>query len=184
MTAVPKHKMTVDEYLAWLEGRPGRYELFAGTVYAMAPERAGHARVKYSVQAALLQGIQGAKLPCEMLPDGMTIRIDQETAHEPDALVHCGDLPANATEVSEPVVVVEVLSPSTRHIDATAKLAGYFSKPTVRHYLVVDPDRRLIVQHSRNDAGVITTSIVTGGTLSLMPPGIDIEVTDIFKHPL
>jgi Uma2 family endonuclease len=117
-----------------------------------------------------------------MLPDGMTVRIDRETAHEPDALVHCSDLPANAVEVPEPVVVVEVLSPSTRHIDATAKLAGYFSKPSVRHYLVLDPDRRLVVQHSRNDAGLITTSIMTGGAITLMPPGIEIEVGDIFQH--
>jgi Uma2 family endonuclease len=41
MTAPPKHKMTVDEYLAWAEGQPGRFELYAGTVYAMTPERAG-----------------------------------------------------------------------------------------------------------------------------------------------
>jgi Uma2 family endonuclease len=43
MTALPKHKMSVDEYLAWAEGQPGRFELYAGTVYAMTPERAGHA---------------------------------------------------------------------------------------------------------------------------------------------
>ncbi len=44
MTALPKHKMTVDEYLAWAQGRPGRFELYAGTVYAMTPERAGDDR--------------------------------------------------------------------------------------------------------------------------------------------
>ena len=58
MTAQPKHRMTVDEYLAWAEQRPGRYELHAGRVYAMTPERAKHAKIKYLVQTALLGGIQ------------------------------------------------------------------------------------------------------------------------------
>jgi Uma2 family endonuclease len=127
MTTLPKQKMTVDEYLAWADGRPGRYELYAGIVYAMTPERAGHAKVKYAVQTALLAGIRRARLSCHMLPDGMTVRIDQDTAHEPDALVYCGEeLPASAIEVPNPVIVVEVVSPSTRHVDASSKLAGYF----------------------------------------------------------
>ena len=75
MTALPKHKLTVDEYLAWAEGRPGRFELYAGIVYAMTPERAGHADVKYAAQTALLAGIRRAGLPCHMLPDGATIRV-------------------------------------------------------------------------------------------------------------
>jgi Uma2 family endonuclease len=85
MTALPQHKMTVDDYLAWAEGRPGRYELYAGTVYAMAPERSHHAKAKFAAQTALLEGIRKAGLPCHMLPDGMTVRIDIHTAHEPDA---------------------------------------------------------------------------------------------------
>src|SRR5713226_8592068 len=117
MTALPKHKMSVDEYLAWAEGQPGRFELYAGVVYAMTPERAGHAKVKYAVQTALLTGIRRARLPCHMLPDGMTVRVDHDTAHEPDALVYCGpELPEFAIEVPNPVIVVQVLSPSTRHV--------------------------------------------------------------------
>src|SRR5713226_5417194 len=77
MTALPKHKMSVDEYLAWAEGQPGRFELYAGVVYAMTPERAGHAKVKFAVQTALLTGIRRAGLPCHMLADGMTVRIDR-----------------------------------------------------------------------------------------------------------
>ncbi len=50
MTALAKTRMTVDEYLAWAVGRPGRYELFGGEVYAMAPETSGHAETKYAVQ--------------------------------------------------------------------------------------------------------------------------------------
>ena len=56
MTALPDHKMTVDEYLAWAERQPGRYELVDGSVYAMTPERAAHAAVKLAVHMSWLQG--------------------------------------------------------------------------------------------------------------------------------
>jgi Uma2 family endonuclease len=181
MTALPKNKMTVDEYLAWAVGRPGRFELYAGTVYAMTPERAGHAKIKYAVQTALLTGIRRAGLPCHMLPDGMTVRVDRDTAHEPDALVYCGrELPDSAVEVPNPVIVVEVLSPSTRHVDASAKLAGYFRVTSVQHYLIVDPDTRLVVHHARGENDVIATRIVNAGALRFDPPGIDLTVGELF----
>jgi Uma2 family endonuclease len=181
MSALPKHKMTVDQYLAWAEGRPGRFELYAGVVYAMTPERAGHAAAKYAVQTALLTGIRQAGLPCHMLPDGMTVRVDRDTAHEPDALVYCGQkLPPSAVEVPNPVIVVEVLSPSTRHIDASAKLAGYFRLASVQHYLIVDPDNPLVVHHARGEDGAIATRIINEGGLRLDPPGIELTVGDFF----
>ena len=181
MLALPTHKMTVDEYLAWAEDNPGRYELYAGVVYAMAPERAGHGRVKFAVQTALLSGIKRAGVPCHMLPDGMTVRVANDTAHEPDALVYCGkQVPDASVEIPNPVIVVEVLSPSTRHIDATAKLAGYFSLPSVRHYLIVDPDKPLVIHHARGEGDAIATRILHAGTLHLDPPGIDVAMEDFY----
>jgi Uma2 family endonuclease len=181
MTALPKHKMTVDEYLVWAEGRPGRFELYAGVVYAMSPERAAHAKVKFAVQTALLSAIRRAGIPCHMLPDGMTVRVDDDTAHEPDALVYCGEeLPGSAVEVPNPVIVVAVLSPSTRHIDASAKLAGYSRVPSVHHYLIVDPDRRLVIHHARGQGDVIATRILREGKLRLDPPGMDVPVEEMF----
>lgn len=182
MVALPKQKMTVDEYLAWAEEHPGRYELFAGTVYAMSPERAVHVQVKFAVQTALKEGIRRAKVPCRMMADGMTVRIDRETAHEPDALVYCGPkVSEGSLEVRNPVIVVEVLSPSTQHIDAGLKLHGYFSVPSVRHYLMVNPDKRFVVHHARGDgAGAIETRIVHTGTIKLDPPGIEVAVEDFY----
>jgi Uma2 family endonuclease len=181
MTALPKHKMTVDEYLAWAEGQPGRFELYAGTVYAMTPERARHAEIKFNVQSALLAGIGRAGLPCHMLPDGMTVRIDDSTAHEPDALVYCGlKLPADALEVPSAIIVVEVLSPSTRRIDASLKLAGYFRVPSVAHYLIVDPDQPLIIHHARGNHDAILTHIVREGAITLDPPGLSLALGDIY----
>lgn len=181
MEKAPNHKMTVDEFLAWAETQEGRYELHNGEVFSMAAERMIHAEKKFAVQSALQAGIKEAGLPCFMLPDGMTVRISNETAHEPDALVYCGPkLPANAIEVSHPVIVVEVLSPSTRRIDASKKLAGYFSLPSLHHYLIVDPEKPPLIHHQRQADGTILTRLVSEGRLRFDPPDFEIEVAAIF----
>jgi len=181
MTALPQIRMTVDEFLTWYDRNPGRYELKNGIVYTMSPEGAGHAEVKFAVQTALAAGIRTSGLPCHMLPDGMTVRIDEATAYEPDALVYCGaKLPSRSVEVANPVIVVEVLSPSTGHIDATAKLADYFKVGSIAHYLIIDPEKTLIVHHARGTGDVILARVVTAGSIVLDPPGIEITVKDIY----
>ena len=178
---MPKPSMTVDEFLSWAESEEGRYELYDGQVYAMAPERSAHALVKFAVQTALADGIRKAGLPCIVYPDGMTVRITEKTAHEPDALVYCGPpLPRDALEVPAPVIVVEVLSPSTRRIDATKKLAGYFSLASVHHYLIADPDGPPLIHHQRQADGTILTRLISDGQLRFDPPGFEVAVGQMF----
>lgn len=181
MSVQAKPGMTVDAFLAWAEGRRGRYELIDGEVVAMSPQRARHVRVKFRLQSALSRAIADADLPCEMLPDGMTVRIDSRTAFEPDALVRCGKpVPDDAVEADNPVIVVEVLSPSTASIDVSDKLDGYFRLPSVVHYLIVDPRRRTVIHHRRADADLIETRIAAAGGLRLDPPGLTLPVAALF----
>jgi Uma2 family endonuclease len=181
MNALPQARLTVDDYLTWAEGQPGRYELIDGIVHAMTPERAIHAKTKAAVHMALAAQIPQRALSCHALPDGMTVRISDTTAYEPDALVYCGaELPPSALEVPKPVIVVEVLSPSSRHIDAALKLPGYFTLPSVAHYLIVDPDKPLVIHHARGPGDAILTRIVRSGTIPLDPPGLDLPLSEIY----
>src|SRR5947207_5828696 len=84
MFALSKSRMTVNKYLGWAAQQPGRFELLEGAVYAMSREGAGHAEIKAAVHAALLSGIRARKLNLYVLPDGMTVRINDATAYEPD----------------------------------------------------------------------------------------------------
>jgi Uma2 family endonuclease len=147
----------------------------------MTPERAVHAEIKGAVHVALITGIRSRGLLCHALPDGMTVRVNDATAHEPDAVVYCGPkLPPSALEVPNPIIVVEVLSLSSRQIDASVKLAGYFRLPSVVHYLVVDPDQPLIIHHRRGGDGTIVTRIGTEGVVTLDPPGLDLDLADVY----
>jgi len=181
MTALTRQRMTVDEFFAWAEGRPGRYELYKGEVYTMAPETAGHAETKAAVYTALRAAILARNLPCHVFPDGMTVRVDETTAFEPDAVVYLGEkIPRSAVEVPNPLIVVEVLSPSTRQFDASIKLTGYFKLPSIAHYLIVDPTEPMIVHHCRASGGDILTRVVTEGVIALDPPGLELAIADIY----
>ncbi|MDX2157621.1 MAG: Uma2 family endonuclease [Hyphomicrobiaceae bacterium] len=183
-TIHPPGPMTVDEFLVWAEAQDGRWELYGGVPYLMAPERTGHGKVKFAVQTALASAIRKAGLSCHMQPDGATVRTAKDRAHEPDALVYCGqELPPDAIEVPNPVIVVEVSSPSTRRIDASIKLIGYFSLPSVRHYLIVNPDGPPVIHHSRQADATILTRILAEGELQLDPPGLEVTVAELFASP-
>jgi Uma2 family endonuclease len=111
----------------------------------------------------------------------MTVRIDKDTAYEPDTVVYCGQkIPGTALEVPNPVIIVEVLSPSTRRLDTTSKLTGYFRLPSVAHYLIIDPTPRSGIHHARETENRIPTRIVTDGVIALDPPGLALAITDIY----
>lgn len=179
----PKHTgFTADEFIAWaLDQAGGRYELDNGILVAMAPERVSHTIAKGQVWLALRNGIAARGLACQAFPDGASVRVNDRTVYEPDALVRCGPpLPGEAVEVPDPLIVVEVVSPSSRGIDRGVKLTGYFSLPSVRHYLIVDTEARVVIHHERDDEGRIEARFVRKGMVRLDPPGLEIEVGDIF----
>jgi len=184
MNIALRRPFTVEEYLAWANAQTERQrsELINGQIVAMAPERIKHSKVKLAVAMALKAAVVRSGLPCHVLADGPTVRIDDHTAYEPDALVYCGqELPGEALIVPNPMIVVEVLSPTTMHTDTSAKLIGYFKLPSVHHYLIIDPDTYAITHHSRRADGTVSGHTVTSGTIQLDPPGLSIDVSEIFE---
>jgi len=186
-------RMTTDEFIALAMEQPeGQHdERAAGEVFAMAPERGGHALANWR---RLTEAIEAAGCPCDAYPDGMTVSIDAATVNEPDVLVRCGSRVPDATiRLDDPVVVVEVFSPSTRSRESGVKLIDYVRLPSVHHQLIVRiedrwiedrwiEDRwiedRAIIHPARNEDGTILSQIVRDEILHLDPPGI--TVTGLF----
>ena len=177
----PQRRFTAESFVAWAGGREGRYELFNGEVVAQASELVAHARTKFAVSLALHEAIKNAGAPCHFLPDGVAVKIGSATVYEPDALVYCGpELPGSALLVEKPILVVEVLSPSTGSSDKSRKLIGYFGLPSVIHYLIVDPEEPHVIHHQRVAGGEIRTRILNGGVIRLDPPGLEIAFRQIY----
>ena len=164
-----------------MERQPvGRFERIDGVVVAIAPERVEHNDRKMLAWLALRRAIRDADAPCHVQGDGMTVEVG-DSDYEPDLVVYCGErLAPGSMTVPEPLIVVEVLSPSTSATDRAWKLREYFRLPSLRHYLIVWADRQQIVHHRRDDASAIATSVLTSGELRLDPPGITVSVEEIY----
>ncbi len=174
----------MDEFLAWADGREGRWELTDGVPVCMSPERVVHGETKLSAGIAFKSAIKKAGLPCEAFVDCLAIRVDQHKTFQPDLVVNCGGrLKPDTMEAPNPVVVVEILSPSTRAIDMGLKVRRYFGLPGIQHYLILDADNRTVIHHARGTGDALLTRIVSGGELRLDPPGFSIEVQALFPEP-
>jgi len=175
---LPKARMKVNEFLAWADEQPdGRYALVDGEIIAMSPERARHNLVKLAVARVLGDAVTAAGVPCTVFTDGVSIVIDDQNTREPDASVQCGvDIDFDSMILEAPIIVVEVASPSSEQVDTESKLVEYFSVASIRHYLIVFPEKRVVVHHQRNETGDITTRIVHEGEITLTPPGLTVPV--------
>lgn len=183
MDLADRARMTATDFLRWRESlsEGERYELAGGEPVAMAAEKNRHNLVKTACCRALEDGVRAAALDCTVLGDGATVVVDEEDVYEPDVTVQCGEpIDLDATTVPQPMVLVEVLSRSTRGVDAGGKLYGYFQLPSVEHYLMVDPLRRVLIHHRRAGTG-IETSILREGIVRLDPPGISFALETCFR---
>jgi Uma2 family endonuclease len=177
-TSLSKGRMEVPEFLAWSERQPDdRYELVDGEIVAMTRDTVRHNRAKLGAYRALDDTVRAAGLPCATLVDGVGVVVNDKTLRIPDVLVQCGAEPdPDAMIVEAPLVVVEVVSPSSEREDTDFKLVDYFSVARIHHYLIVFSDKRVAVHHQRVSGGGIATRIASDGDIALTPPDISVAV--------
>ena len=180
--ALPR-SLNVDEFLAWTQRQErGKYELVDGVVIMQQSQQWGHSKVKAAVYVALLQAIDRSGTGHYVAIDGPTVRISKRKAFVPDVLVAPLPEPAlTSLEIPNPVIVVEVISPSTARVDATIKLRGYFEVASVQHYLILDPEDGTVTHHKRGQGSALETRIASEGAITLDPPGLEIHLSSLFK---
>jgi Uma2 family endonuclease len=146
----PKH-MTLAEFLEWDDGTDRRYELLDGMPVMMAPSLEAHGEL-----AAALTIEIGSRLqrPCRVISEaGIVIPNRADTYYIADLAVTCAPREPGRRMVVEPVLVVEVLSPSTSQIDRWRKVADYRTLPSVKEILVVFCDERRVEMQRRTSEG-------------------------------
>jgi Uma2 family endonuclease len=182
-----EQRMTVGEFLDWSEGQrdDARFELVAGVpVRLMAPTNIRHARLQRNVSEALRSAIAAVGLECEVFDagPGVALGVDGDECRIPDVVMTCASkIDETARLVPEPVVVIEVASPSTRLADVNDKVEFYGSIASIRHYLVVEQDRRRVVHHGRGQSGGLEPRIVREGEIALDPPGIRLALDALYR---
>lgn len=168
---------TVEEFEAWHARQPERWEFIRGEPRLLAPASMNHSIIKRNVAFTL----QAALAPrgCEALVDGPQI-LTNEISAIPDVVVTCSPIDHATPVIAEPVIIVEVMSPSSEVNDTGLRWLAYRNIPSLRHYLVLSQDQRLVHLHSR--AGDIWRErFVSTGALELEDPPLRLELDDIYR---
>lgn len=175
MPALLKHApISAEDYLAGEIDSPVRHEFVNGEVFAMTGATLRHNALVGNLHVALRAHLRGS--PCRVFFEAVKLHVARDNAYYyPDLMVACSDkvqaLAADEYVVGDPVLVVEVLSPGTEHIDRREKLIAYRKLPSLSEYLLVTQDGRDITLHRRRSA--------TAWDELVFQPGEDIELTSI-----
>jgi Uma2 family endonuclease len=166
MTALKKPQFTTQDYLAWEAGETEKHEYLAGEVFAMAGASDAHVTIAGNIFASLRSQLRGT--PCRTYIADMKLSVATADAFfYPDVFVTCAAADAAlADHKREPVLVIEVLSPSTAAYDRGPKFAYYRELASLQEYVLIDTDR-VAVDVFRRDAS---------GHWVLHPFGQDAEV--------
>lgn len=155
MTALRKVSvLTVEEYLQGEKEALVRHEYVAGSVHDMSGASNQHNTISTNCAGWLYMMLRGK--PCQPFNSDTKVRVnlpDQTRFYYPDVMVVCHANPPDDHFQEHPVVIVEVLSPSTRRIDLTEKKDAYLCLPSLQVLLLVESDRPAVTLFHRNAFG-------------------------------
>jgi Uma2 family endonuclease len=143
MGAALKPKWSLQDYLAWENDQPDKNELVRGEIVSMVGGRRVHGVVVMNISRAL--GNQLQRSPCRVFQETMKLQVASDTVLYPGVFVTCDEADL-ATELlfTSPIMIIEVLSPSTESRDRSIKFALYRRIPALKEYILVDPDSRRV----------------------------------------
>jgi Uma2 family endonuclease len=177
---VPMQKMTLTEFLAWEEHQTQRHEFLGGETFAMAGGTARHNRVILNLASCIGEHLDGT--PCQVFAQNMKLQIADGVLY-PDIMVTCGKAEAGDEQVvTDPTLIVEVLSPGSRGYDRRDKFAFYRTLASLREYVLIDPSKRQVEVFAlaEGDAWLLTDQ-TTAGVFSLGSIGCTLSMALVFK---
>lgn len=173
--------MTLDEFLRWDDGTDTRYELIGGFPVAMAPPAEAHG-VLAARMAVLLESALATRRPCRTAMEAGVIRSDRaDDFFIADIAVTCARPEPGRQHVKDPILLIEILSPSTERHDRRIKLPAYRQIESVQEILLIASDSRYAELHRRQGEQWIT-ELLRGpeGTLSLASVGFESSMAELY----
>lgn len=142
-----KTKVSIKDYLEGENFSDIKHEFVNGEVYAMAGASDRHYRIAMNIATKLDAHL--AKSKCEAFMAEMKLQADEKTFYYPDVFVSCDKTIKSSFYREEPILIVEVVSPSTRQTDRREKLRVYQQIPTVQEYVIIEQDKMHLEIHRR-----------------------------------
>lgn len=187
MTALPKQLYSIEEYIEFDKEAEGRYEYFDGEIFDMAGGSPEHARIGGNILVALRVRLRESR--CEAFNSEMRVKVPAAPPYRyPDASVVCGKAIFEAVlgqiMLVNPVLIVEVLSKSTKGYDLTEKFLEYQSINSFKEYLVVSQTQPQVIQHLKQvDSGWLRRDFTDiNGSVTLETVNVTIGLREIYER--
>jgi Uma2 family endonuclease len=178
MATVARKRWTLEAFLAFDDGTDTCYELFDGEIVAMAPPARAHGALV--TRLARLIG-NGLKPPCEIIAEaGIVVPDRTDSYYQAGLAVTCSPSRPSDPIIPDPVLIVEVLSPSTTKADRDRKVPDYRTMPSLQDILVVSSTQPRVEHLRREDDGFKVRDFRATGTIRLEALGVEIDVEALF----
>ncbi|MGY6277241.1 Uma2 family endonuclease [Methylomonas sp. MgM2] len=181
MSARPEfetHSISMEDYLRDELSADVKHQYLDGHVYAMSGASRNHERIAFNISRML--GNHLLDKPCEPFSSDLKIKAGNYLFY-PDAMVVCDDPVSHEYYTETPVLVVEVLSKSTRRIDETVKRQVYQSIPTLQEYVLIEQDI-VDVEVCRRNEGWISNHYFLGDDVRFESIDLTLAVADIYAR--
>lgn len=182
MTLAPrKIKISPEEFLQGENCSDVKHEYDNGYVVAMVGASRSHNLIALTLASAIKQHTKATS--CRVYMSDMKVRIQTQSSdlfYYPDVMVSCDETPPSEYYEDEPVLIIEVLSPSTETRDKLEKLAAYSSIPSLIEYLTVAQDRVEIQRYSMSQGNTVLTEYHDGDSVEISSVGLTIPVKDVY----
>ncbi len=165
-------RWTIEEFLGWDDGSDRRYELVAGVPVAMAPPSEAHGTIVANLTILIGAALQP---PCRVVDEAGIVLPERDDAwYQADLAVTCASPEPGRAYVAEPVLIVEVLSPSSAVHDRGLKLDDYCRLASVREVLLISSTERRVQYWRRESARWVVENLIGEASLTLaaVPPPI------------
>ncbi|BCG64575.1 MAG: hypothetical protein methR_P2359 [Methyloprofundus sp.] len=177
MSSVLKNNFTtVEQYLQDELSRATKHELIDGDIYAMAGASANHERIAGNIYAEFRQHLKS--LPCEPFGSDMKVKAAANFFY-PDVMVDCNFDESQPYYTQSPVIIVEVLSKSTRRTDETIKRTAYLNIASLQEYVLIEQDF-VDIEVIRRSEGWQSKHYFLGDELTFESIGLTLSVAEIY----
>ncbi|MDO9226630.1 MAG: Uma2 family endonuclease [Pseudomonadota bacterium] len=187
MPSAPRQLLTEAEYLAFEEASPIRHEFVGGEVFTLNGVSQRHNRIAGNLAVALMAAFRGK--PCQVFMSDVKLHIARDSAYYyPDVMVTCSEQARAANEsqvVNDPLLVIEVISPSTEATDRREKLHAYRSLPALQEYALVSQDTQQVEIYRRQGeisqiSGWLYITYEPGDTVEFAGVGVALPIAELY----
>lgn len=182
MSELAAKRMSLDEFRHWDDGTDTRYELIDGVPVAMAPPAEAHRILAVRLVSRIDAALQ-TRRPCNAQIEPVVVRPDRaDTYYVPDIAVTCEPNELGRQAMVAPILVVEILSPSTERSDRRLKLPAYQRIESVREILLIDADSHHAELYRReNDHWGIELVRGASARLSLASVELGVQMSELYE---